>query len=207
MVPVDVEDLPLWSQVNLNRADLVASAVDHQKDKVPVTEPGTGETALHWAVRDNQIEILPCGHLEAAMILLEHGVKVDHVDQWHATALAIAQSNKNFDIAVSLVEANATVDVKRVDIQKLFFAAIELQSATAVEKLLARGADALAKNEEGKTAMDLAKDAGDDDVTHLVAWSKTFYRDEASLAQRQGREMRPLSLRTGSAPFPMPDDV
>ncbi|KAL2352975.1 ankyrin repeat-containing domain protein [Cryomyces antarcticus] len=233
MVPVDVEDLPLWSQVNLNRADLVASAVDHQKDKVPVTEPGTGETALHWAVRDNQIEILrmlldsnlvsvncanrhnrtplhlaaACGHLEAAMILLEHGVKVDHVDQWHATALAIAQSNKNFDIAVSLVEANATVDVKRVDIQKLFFAAIELQSATAVEKLLARGADALAKNEEGKTAMDLAKDAGDDDVTHLVAWSKTFYRDEASLAQRQGREMRPLSLRTGSAPFPMPDDV
>ncbi|KAK5008288.1 hypothetical protein LTR60_005482, partial [Cryomyces antarcticus] len=153
MVPVDVEDLPLWSQVNLNRADLVASAVDHQKDKVPVTEPGTGETALHWAVRDNQIEILrmlldsnlmsvncanrhnrtplhlaaACGHLEAAMILLEHGVEVDHVDQWHATALAIAQSNKNFDIAVSLVEANATVDVKRVDIQKLFFAAIELQ--------------------------------------------------------------------------------
>ncbi|TKA71820.1 hypothetical protein B0A49_06846 [Cryomyces minteri] len=233
MVPVDMEDLPLWSQVNLNRADHVASAIDHQKDKVPVTEPGTGETALHWAVRDDQTEILrmlldsnlvsvncanrhnrtplhlaaACGHLEAAMVLLEHGVEVDHVDQWHATALAIAQSNRKFDTAISLVEANATVDVKGVDIQKLFFAAIELQSATAVEKLLATGADALAKNEEGKTAMDLAKDAGDDDVTHLVAWSKTFYRDEASLAQEQGRKMRPMGLRTGSAHFPMPDDV
>ena len=196
----DVDQLPIWSLAMLGLSDQVEKAIAKGTINLLAKEPGREYTALHWAVEAKQITILQLlldkghippdqvnhesrtplhlaaywGNLEAAADLLRHDADPNLEDRWGTTALLLAQANKQFPVAVILLEKGAAVDEKKVDVKELLFAAIRYQNVKAVESLLNNGADVLSRNSEGVTAIQLAKESGDGDMMKILRSHPSF---------------------------------
>jgi len=135
-----------------------------------------GQTALHLAV-------IYC-NLAAVQLLLSNnpGTSLNHRDRWGLTPLSIAHTNASadssaFDIAITLIEAGAMIDVEKLDLQKLLLAAVELDSVRAVQQLIKAGADVLAQDEHGRTALQIAKSTGNDvnaEMIRVLVTSNSF---------------------------------
>ncbi len=208
------ENLPIWSLVRLGRSVLIADVIAANKSNLTAVEPGIDDTALHWAIRQNQVDILSmlletaemdpnatnrhqrtplhltalCGSCDATSVLLDHGAKLEAMDRWGATPLSVAYSNKNFPVAILLIEAGACIDTRIFNVQKMFFAAVELKSTKAAEILIAKGASIVTKNADGRWAMQLAKEAEDEQmITYLKSVKSLPYRadEETYLADEE----------------------
>ena len=113
-------------------------------------------------------------------LLLENKTKPDLAaqDEWGATPLHTAQSQREYDVAVLLIEAclNQTPeDPKKVDIgdpsalEPTFFAAVQLCNIPVVSLLIARGADVRARNEKNnQTALQIAKQLSSDELLRVL---------------------------------------
>ncbi|KAK4979561.1 hypothetical protein LTR28_003901, partial [Elasticomyces elasticus] len=194
----DDKQLPAWALVKTGNSKLLEHVLRNVESgdgdghggasQVYLTqvEPGTDDTALHWAVITDQTNILrlllqhsdslrDCAnrngktplHLaaiydrqEAAKVLISSEADVSAKDRFDATPLSIAQIEWHYEIAVMLVEAGADFKMKGIDSQALLFAAVEQDNAGAVCRLVEGGVDKLARNEHGKTALELAKAVG-----------------------------------------------
>ncbi|MCJ1361877.1 Ankyrin-3 [Acarospora aff. strigata] len=128
------------------------------------------------------------GRLNAPLLLLEHHAKLDLRDRWGATALSIAQSNENFDVAIALIEAGARIDTQTNNIQRLFFAAVERGSVKAVEILIDLGADVLTKDTDGRRAWQLARQADDVEMIQLLKKPIKSFPYQPAEAQSERRE-------------------
>lgn len=197
----DVERLPIWSLAKLGYFDLVKK-ICTKVAKVGVVEPCSGNTALHWAVLAKHDDILQflleCGklspnsinaqhrtplhlaasqgNLDAIQELLKYDLKLDLEDKWGATALYLAQSNRQMNVAIALIEAGAKIDTDKIDSQEIFFAAIELNNVAAAHALIEHGrADVLCRNNEGMTPLQLAKANDNGEMIQLLRSSKSFY--------------------------------
>ena len=205
----DEQKLPLWSLAKRGFSDILYT----QKLAIPSKmlsekEPGTQNTALHWAVISNQLEILQLllhsdaqlllrdaqlllhsdaspdhrnrqrrtplhlaavkGNLSATQELLACHADFDIKDIWGQTAFYIAQQNRHYDVALTLVEAGAAISITQVEKQRLFFAAVRSKKLTAVMRLLDAGAHVLGRTPEGFTALQLAKDVDDADLIRFL---------------------------------------
>ena len=207
----DEQKLPLWSLAKCGFSDILHT----QKLAIPSKmvsekEPGTQNTALHWAVISNQLEILRLllhsdaspdhqnrqgrtplhlaavkGNLSATRELLACHADFNNKDIWgqellvcHAdfnikdiwgrTAFYIAQQNRHYDVALTLVEVGAAISITQVEKQRLFFAAVRSKKLTAVMILLDKGAHILGRTPEGFTALQLAKDVDDADLIRFL---------------------------------------
>lgn len=100
-------------------------------------------------------------NIEIARLLVEHRLEIDAVDLEGSTPLSLAMRNSNIQVAICLVEAGADVRGKPLEIQQLFFAAVKQGSFNAVKILHRHGANLFEKNDNGKTARQLAENAGD----------------------------------------------
>ena len=204
---VDAKSFPIWLLVKGGLLDQVAQAIAIRKSDLSMKEPVTENTALHYAVLDNKIDILRMlltdtdmspnpinryqrtplhlaalnSHFEATEILLHHHAEVDLKDEWGYTPLFLAQSeasqaDKHFPIALALIEAGANTDA--INVQKMFFAAIELGRVAAVQALLDKGADALGQDGSGRKAIELARVAGNTQIVQILQSSKSFRYSE-----------------------------
>ena len=208
----DDQKLPLWSLAKCGFSDILYT----QKLAIPrkmlsEKEPGTQNTALHWAVISNQLEILRLllhsdaspdhqnhqnrqgrtplhlaavkGNLSATQELLACHADFDIKDIWRQTAFYIAQQNRHYDVALALVEVGAAISITQVEIQRLFFAAVRSRKLTAVKKLLDEGAHVLGRTPEGFTALQLAKDVDDAD---LIRFLRSTMESDPQMKVRQG---------------------
>lgn len=196
------EQLPVWSLAKLGLLDLIERLSTERETELTEIEPCSGNTALHWAVLAQQDAIVRFllkigkispysinahrrtplhlaainGNLDVAQELLKHDAKLDLEDEWGATALYLAQSNQYVNVAVALVEAGADIDADEIEVQKMFFAAIELNNVPAADALINRGrADVLSRNNEGMTPLQLAKANENGEMIQLLKKSKSFY--------------------------------
>ena len=190
----DEQELPLWSLAKCGFSDILHT----QKLTIPTKmvsekEPGTQNTALHWAVISNQLEILRLllhsdaspdhqnrqgrtplhlaavkGNLSATQELLACHADFNNKDIWGQTAFYIAQQNRHYDVALTLVEVGAAISITQVEKQRLFFAAVRSNKLTAVMILLDQGAHVLGRTPEGFTALQLAKDVDDADLIRFL---------------------------------------
>ena len=190
----DEQKLPLWSLAKCGFSDILHT----QKLTIPTKmvsekEPGTQNTALHWAVISNQLEILRLllhsdaspdhqncqgrtplhlaavkGNLSATKELLACHADFNNKDIWGQTAFYIAQQNRHYDVALTLVEVGAAISITQVEKQRLFFAAVRSKKLTAVMILLDQGAHVLGRTLEGFTALQLAKDVDDADLIRFL---------------------------------------
>ncbi|TVY44584.1 Ankyrin [Lachnellula occidentalis] len=126
------------------------------------------QTPLHIAVT--------LGCLACTEMLLKFKPKLDLANRYGDTPLEIACRKSNLDIAVTLVEAGASLRDAKFAMQKLLFAAIEFQSVIAVHNLMMAGADRMAQDEYGRTADIVAKrvDDGDGRILSILRSNRSF---------------------------------
>ena len=123
------------------------------------------------------------GNLSATQELLARHADFNIKDIWGQTAFYIAQQNRHYDVALTLVEVGATISITQAEIQRLFFAAVRSKKLTAVMILLDKGAHALARTPEGFTALQLAKDVDDAD---LIRFLRLTMESGPQIKERQG---------------------
>lgn len=208
----NAERLPIWSLAKLGYLDLIKKICIERDIEVTEVEPRSGNTALHWAVLAKHDDILRFllkngklspnsisahhrtplhlaaiqGNLDATQELLKYDPKLDLEDEWGATALYLAQSNQQMNVAVALIEAGAEIDTDKIDVQAMFFAAIELNNVLAVDALINRGkADVLSRNNEGMTPLQLAKANDNGEMIQLLKNSKSFYHKVEESEERK----------------------
>ncbi|TVY36954.1 Ankyrin [Lachnellula subtilissima] len=208
---IQLEGLPIWSLITLSRLDLItgSSLAKTGKLDLSVTEPVTGNTALHLAIlscngntrqgapllqellnadakyidepnramKQTPLHIaVTLGCLACTEMLLKYKPKLDLANRHGDTPLEIACRLGNLDIAVTLVEAGASLRDAKYAMQKLLFAAIEFQSVEAVYHLMMAGADRMAQDEYGRTADIVAKrvDNGDGRILSILRSNRSF---------------------------------
>lgn len=226
---LNAERLPIWSLAKLGYLDLVKKSCTERDTEISEVEPCSGNTALHWAVlakHDNILRFLlesgklspnsisahqrtplhlaaSQGNLDATQELLKYDPELDLEDKWGATALYLAQSNHQMNVAVALIEAGAKVDTDKIDSQAIFFAAIELNNVSAADALINRGkADVLCRNNEGMTPLQLAKANDNGEMIQLLRSSKSFYHKVEESEERK----RSLSSIKELMALPSPKD-
>ena len=197
----NADQLPIWSLAMLGLSDYLEKAIAKGTTDLLTKEPGSGYTALHWAVEAKQLPILQLlldkGHvppdqfnhvhrtplhlaaywnnLEAVTELLNHDADPNLEDRWGNPALVFAQTHKHFPVAIVLLEKGAAIDEKKMDVKELLFAAIRYNNVKAVESLFNNGADVLSRNSEGKTAIQLAKESGNGDMMKILQSHPSFF--------------------------------
>ncbi|KAL9096768.1 MAG: hypothetical protein Q9165_001256 [Trypethelium subeluteriae] len=177
--------LPLWALARRGDTHAIEDVIGSETAGLADPEPGSGNTALHWAVRNGDDEMLEyllknggisvnstnslgrtplhdaalLGQEELILRLLDNKAAVDPKDQRGFTPLIVALASKKLSAAVTLFENGADVDliphVREVKVQTLFFAAVTAGNAKAAKALLDKGADILGRNPEGQTAPEL----------------------------------------------------
>ena len=208
--------LPIWALVKSSHSGLVTQAIAERKRDVFERDPESGYTAVHWAVIQDEIGVLRMlldetdlspnstdkihrtplhlaainNRLEASEILLDHRAEVNPRDKWDALPIQLAYENNNFTIAVALIEKGAKVE--NIDIQKVFFTAVELGKIKAVQILLDHGADILAQATDGRTAIEIAKDTDFPELIRILYSQETFKnpKSEEKPVVTQARRVR-----------------
>jgi len=113
-------------------------------------------------------------HVEVVRLLLEGGANVESVNANRSTALHNAAWNGRLDVCRLLLDWGAKVDpVNEWEDTPLHGAAFR-GYLKVVKLLVERGADVSLRNKFGKTASDVARDWGKEDVAH---WLDTVSRD------------------------------
>lgn len=96
--------LPLWSMAKLHYKDLLQESLLKENSRIHERDPDTESTALHWAIRTNDLEI--------AKMLLEAGAETGDVDDHKRTPLHIAAYTENYEAAELLLEFHADPSVR-----------------------------------------------------------------------------------------------
>lgn len=198
--------LPIWSIAKLGRIDLLEPILNSGRgfeDKNPYTNDSAvhlavsckhndileillntknspnclnnrQETPLHIAAR-------VC-NTQAVDLLLQHHAVINPVDEFGNTPLQLALGQAEYQIAIQLIHASldriidAKIEIPKEYVQLLFFSAIELGNAKVLEFLIDKGADIMAKNKNGRTALQLAETAGFGDVIETLETRMEFFK-------------------------------
>jgi ankyrin repeat protein len=122
-----------------------ALALLRQRIDVNVRE-ADGTTALHWAVRADELELVSA--------LLRSRAAVDPANRYGVTPLFLAAANGNLAIVEMLAAAGANPNATMPDGQTVVMAAARSGHPAVVQAVLARGADANARESRlGETAL------------------------------------------------------
>ena len=97
--PQEDSHLPLWSMAKLGYEVLLQETLQKQNPRIHERDPDTESTALHWAVRTNNLDI--------ARTLLEAGAETGEVDDHKRTPLHIAAYTENYEAVELLLEFHA----------------------------------------------------------------------------------------------------
>lgn len=190
--------LPLWSHAKLGHLDSVHDIVQTESSNLHERDPDSNNTALHWAVYSDHVEAHPAilqllleaglspndynndnvtpmhvaaylGYTEDVEAMLKYNPQLELRDKRGFTALEAAQLNDNYDVAVTLIEGGACIDNGRsTRLQLTFIRAVERGASKAVKLLIDNGADALGRNESGKTALEIATDFGYEEIKLIL---------------------------------------
>ena len=233
----NVNSLPMWSIANLGFEDDIKNMITNKPNEIYFCDPDMGNTPVHFAVNANNPTILTlllhaglspdslndyhrtplhlaaiAGHADLITILLNHSAKCDEKDKWLETPLKIAHHNRHLECAAILIEAGAVPTSPNM-IQRLFFASIELGRLTAVTKLVELGADLSVKNVLGQTALQMAKEAGKDEIVQVLRANKSVFRSprvgsditEEEEEEEEAAEEKMAMLSMKESPFHKPE--
>lgn len=173
--------------------DLEAMAALLTRENVNLRDENTGETALDYAVRNGNREMLQLllsaganvnsandSKQTALMImnsettadiawdLVNAGAKVNLKDEEGDTALIEIATEKNLPVLMALLHAGATVDAKNEAGQTALMRAASYDQVTNLRALIRAGADMNARDKEGKTALDYAMEEGSERAAKLL---------------------------------------
>jgi ankyrin repeat protein len=133
---------------------LIAAAIDDDlqaleaaltRENVNVRDPKLGTTALEYAVRN--------GNREMVQVLLTAGADVNSVDSDKQTVLMMLGEDSTADIVWDLVNAGAKLELKDDEGDTALTEAAKEENLPVLVALIHAGAKVDAKNKEGQTAL------------------------------------------------------
>ena len=229
-----LHSLPIWALANLGFEQEVRNTIASKPSEIYYCDPDMGNTPVHCAVNSNNPTILSLllgaglspdslndyhrtpihlaaiyGHTKLINILLDHNAKCDEKDKWLETPLKIAHHNRYLECAVILIEAGA-IPTNPNMIQRLFFAGVEFGRLAAVTKLIELGADLSGKNVLGQTTLQLAKEAGRDEIVQVLRANKSVFRSprvgsDVTELEEEAEEEKMAMLSMKESPFHKPE--
>jgi ankyrin repeat protein len=215
-VSLNEEWLPVWSMAKRGLTDLIAHAIKTRDHDLHIPEPCTENSPLHCAVekgdpdilsmllgtkklpvnKPNRFERTPLhvaaleGDYFATKCLIDLGANVDQKDRWKDEALVLAQSNLHLEVMLALIEANALVDKKKIDLKKLFFFAVDQRKVAAARILIEKhGVDRSIQNSDGLRAEQIAKAAEDTEMMLLLRSASTVSFVDAATTGPRSNEL------------------
>ena len=220
---LDEKQLPIWSMVRQGLIDLVAEAISTRPQDLHIAEPCTENPTLHCAVEANQYDILRMlletrvlpvdkpnyysrtalhlaaleGDFNAINILIEYDADLDAKDRWGDEALFLAQSNQRLEVMLELIKAGVDVDKKKIDVNKLFFFAVEQGDTESAKILLYQhGVDRSVQNADGVRARQIAEAAEDEGMIRVLDSAPTVMAGPGSTnLEDGGRRVVPFRAR------------
>jgi uncharacterized protein len=159
-------ELDVFEAAALGRVDRLRELLDAEPTAVSAWSPD-GFMPLHLAAF--------FGHSEACELLLERGADPSLISRHEFVKVtplhsAVAREGAaDLDTARVLVEHGAPVNAGVEGGHTPLHSAAANGDRGAVELLLANGADAHAERDDGKTAADLARESGHEEVAELVS--------------------------------------
>lgn len=142
---------PLIDAVKANDVAAVRALLGKKVDVNAVQADGT--TALHWAVEEDALEIVP--------LLIRAGANVKATNRYGASPLWLASLNGNARTIEMLLEAGADPSAASDEGETALMVAARTGKVDAVNRLLARGADPNVKEKwRGQTALMWASSEG-----------------------------------------------
>ena len=195
----DNAQLPIWSMAKQGLAEHLALAIKTRQDDPDTVEPFSKYTALHCAIDANEPDILLLlldtgtvpidapnrwqrtplhfaalvGDLNATELLVSRDADLECKDRWGDEPLVLAQSNWHNDVMMALIVAGASVDRQKIDLEKLFFVAVEGGNVGAVQALLNEGVDRSVQNAEGLRALQIATALSDEAMSQVLRRAPT----------------------------------
>lgn len=193
-----LEDLPLWCLAVQQRFDAISSVIASDNVDFSIREPGTNRTILHCAVRYCKsdvgariLEALPKAEneylndpdsfqdtplhlavrqqcLACTNALLAHDPNLDELDRFGLTPLDQACRDKDYDIAMALVNAGATIVSSNSGLKWMIFEAAEAGNDEVVKLLLDAGADRMIPDDYGRTIDMLIRRTGNMKLLKIV---------------------------------------
>lgn len=160
-VLVHVSTLDLFEAASFGELDRITELLAYDPALIDGFS-GDGFTALHFAAF--------FGGPESARLLINHGADPDaHGRGWMTgTALNSAASAGHVDTAGILLAAGADPDARQAGGWTPLHAAAHGGNAELARLLLEAGADPAALNDEGRSALDLARESADPDTVSVV---------------------------------------
>ena len=109
------------------------------------------------------------GNTDVALFLIQSGADVDTQSSEGFTASTIAAQNGNLPVLEALADAGANLETKGgpFAMTPLAFAALK-GHLDIVQYITAKGVNIQATDKDGKTALDLAREYGNDDVVKFL---------------------------------------
>ncbi|XP_064595895.1 ankyrin-3-like [Liolophura sinensis] len=127
------------------------------------TEDQEGETAVHWAVRKNNVDIV------RQIVDLGGDINIQNKDG--KTPLLLALRASNLDLVRLLVERGAGVNVQNEEAETALFWALRADDMDLVRLLIKHGANVNVQNKEGEAPLYLAVRRGNKDLVNLLVMS------------------------------------
>jgi ankyrin repeat protein len=160
-----IGDLDVFDAAALARAPRVRALVAVDPE-LATARTADGFTALHYPAffgGDDAAEV--------AKVLIDAGADVNARSENDFSVLPIhsAVAGGHDDVALVLIDGGADVNARQVNGWTPLHGAALNGSLLSVERLLAAGADSTARNDDGATAADLAREAGHTEIADRLA--------------------------------------
>ena len=193
--------LPIWSMAKRGLAELLIQVIKERENDIVLVEPFVENTTLHCAIEAQEPDILLflletkagaalidnpnrwgrtplhlaalTGDSNAVELLLSRDASLDPKDRWGDEPLVLASSNWHWDVMLALIVAGASIDKQKIDLEKLFFVAVEKGDVAAVQNLLNEGVDRSVENAEGLRALHIATATGDEAMKQVLLRAPT----------------------------------
>ena len=222
-VDLDEKRLPVWSMTRQALTELVEEAIRTRTQDLHIAEPYTENSTLHCAVEANHFDILLLllktrmlsvdkpnyvlrtplhlaaleGDISATKLLIEYGADIDLRDRWGDETLLLAQSNHHMEIMLELIKAGAEVDKKKININRLFFFAVDHRDTESAKILLYQhGVDRSVQNADGVRARQIAEAGEDQDMIRVLDSAPTVMGGSALMELDDGRRSKVIPFRS-----------
>ena len=154
---------PLHVAAHIGYVPVIRKFVEGNGQKWLQSRNSLGQTPLHIAAKE--------GHTSSCKVLIENGAPCRAQDRkgFLAAAWAVWHLHaKILDLFLDLQDTSYLVSTCTNAGESLLHLAVRRGDASMATKLLQKGVDIFARNSEGSTALDIAKDGGDISLSNIL---------------------------------------
>ena len=126
----------------------------------PNTVSGWGSPFIYWCAEKGKIDLID--------FALEKGADINATNKSGETALHRAAYVGKIDVIDYLIDRGANINQQTIHAATPLFIAVLRDQPESVRKLLSRGADPKIKNQRGISAVELAQEAGHDEIAAIL---------------------------------------